>query len=599
MGVVAPRDFLLPLRALMAMMLSGSSVALAEPVLDQALAGAQLVTEKGCALLKVNFNFRIRYSSHFPLNGGDELQVSVRPIDPAQAAALLLLKREAARVPNGKSAAIKAIDFDVGQPTGPVLRIQFEHPVAYQVGPHPDFQSIVVAIAAKGPSLTCRPEFLVDADATAPREGRSAAPAAAPRSKNRPSGKLSEADLRVAAASMDEARAALKKKNFNGAIQLFTKVLKYPENEYSAEAQEFLGLVRQKNGQLAEARSEYEDYLRRYPTGEGNERVRQRLAGIITASGDPDEKLRITKEQRADKRKNGNGSNGETTWSFSGSVSQFYVRDDSFRQLKDPSLPPAPNEDVDAHRVHQNSLLSSVDLFATMANDQMKSKFRFSGTQDHNFDGASDIIGIAALYAETSLAELDLMGRVGRQTRNSGGVLGRFDGALASWQANPLMRLNVVTGSPVVSRRDPIFKDEKYFYGASVDVGPIWGGVELSLFAIEQREKSLLDRRAVGAELRYFDPNKTALATIDYDLHFQQLNAAIFSGSWTFFDKSTLYGTVDYRKAPYLSAWKRCRANPLRRSMTCSVFTPRKRSISSLSIERQRTSRRWSASPGR
>ena len=116
---------------------------------------------------------------------------------------------------------------------------------------------------------------------------------------------------------MDEARAALKKKNFNGAIQLFTKVLEYPENEYSAEAQEFLGLVRQKNGQLAEARSEYEDYLRRYPTGEGNERVRQRLAGIITASGDPDEKLRITKEQRADKRKNGNGSNGETTWSFS------------------------------------------------------------------------------------------------------------------------------------------------------------------------------------------------------------------------------------------------------------------------------------------
>ena len=192
----------------------------------------------------------------------------------------------------------------------------------------------------------------------------------------------------------------------------------------------------------------------------------------------------------------------------------------------------------------------------------MKSKFRFSGTQDHNFDGASDIIGISALYAETSLAELDLMGRVGRQTRNSGGVLGRFDGALASWQANPLMRLNVVTGSPVVSRRDPIFKDEKYFYGASVDVGPIWGGVELSLFAIEQREKSLLDRRAVGAELRYFDPNKTALATIDYDLHFQQLNAAIFSGSWTFFDKSTLYGSVDYRKAPYLSAGNALQGQP-------------------------------------
>ena len=389
---------------------------------------------------------------------------------------------------------------------------------------------------------------------------------------------------------MDEARAALKKKNFNGAIQLFTKVLKYPENEFSAEAQELLGLVHQKNGQLAEARSEYEDYLRRYPTGEGNERVRQRLAGIITASGDPDEKLRITKEQRAEKRKNGNGSDGGTTWSVSGSVSQFYVRDDSFRQVKDPSLPPVPNEDVDAHRVHQNALLSSFDLFGIATNDRMKSKFRFSGTHDHNFnnDGAPDIVGISAFYAETSLAELDLMGRIGRQTRNSGGVLGRFDGGLVSWQANPLTRLNVVTGSPVVSRRDPIFKDEKYFYGASVDIGPIWGGVELSLFAIEQRDRSLLDRRAVGAELRYFDPSKTALATIDYDLHFQQLNAAIFSGSWTFSDKSTLYGTVDYRKAPYLSAWNALQGQPFT-TLYDMLRSHTKEEIDQLAIDRTAT----------
>jgi len=565
---VARRNCLLALHTLTAIMLLGSSAALAEPVLDQALAGAKLFTAKGCALLKVNFNFRIRYSSHFPLNQGDELRVSVRPIDPAVAASLVLLKREAARVPDGKSVGIKAIDFDVGQPAGPVLRVQFEHPVAYQVGPYPDFQSIVVAIAVKGPSSTCRPENLVDPawlrDTPISPEGLLAAPAAAPRSKYRPTGKLSEADLRVAAASMDEARAALKKKNFGGAIQLFTKVLKYPENEYSAEAQEFLGLTYQKSGRLADARSEYEDYLRRYPTGEGNERVRQRLAGIITATGDPDEKLRIAKEQRAQAPKIGNGSNGETTWSLSGSISQFYVRDDSFRQLKDPSLAPVPNEDPDAHRVHQNALLSSIDLFGYAANDRMKSKFRFSGTQDHNFnDGTTpDILGVSALYAETSLLEWDVMGRLGRQTRNSGGVLGRFDGGLLSWQANPLMRLNLVTGSPVVSRRDPFFRDNKYFYGTSVDIGPMWGGFELSLFAIEQRDQSLLDRRGVGAELRYFDPNKTALATIDYDVHFQQLNAAIFSGSWTFPDKSTLYGAADYRKTPYLSAWNALQGQP-------------------------------------
>jgi hypothetical protein len=59
----------------------------------------------------------------------------------------------------------------------------------------------------------------------------------------------------------------------------------------------------------------------------------------------------------------------------------------------------------------------------------------------------------------------------------------------------------------------------------------------------------------VGAEFRYFDQTKSAFSTVDYDVHFQQLNAAIFSGSWTLPDQSTIYGGADYRKTPYLSTW--------------------------------------------
>src|ERR1019366_2135094 len=98
---------------------------------------------------------------------------------------------------------------------------------------------------------------------------------------------------------MDEARAALHKSNLGAVIQLLTKILKYPESQYSAEAQELLGVARQKSGQLAEARAEYEDYLRRYPTGEQSERVRQRLAGIETASGEPNAPLHVPNGQPA------------------------------------------------------------------------------------------------------------------------------------------------------------------------------------------------------------------------------------------------------------------------------------------------------------
>src|SRR5262249_38657309 len=152
-----------------------------------------------------------------------------------------------------------------------------------------------------------------------------------------------------------------------------------PENEYSREAQELLGVTYQKAGHSDRARSEYEDYLRRYPSRESSDGVRQRLDGILTASADPAERLRSSKAERAAAGEAGSaGRSGGTTWMVSGSASQFYIRDDSFRMLRDPSLPPNPNEDKDAHLTHQNSLLSSFDLRAVWSNDQFKSKFRFS-----------------------------------------------------------------------------------------------------------------------------------------------------------------------------------------------------------------------------
>jgi TolA-binding protein len=102
--------------------------------------------------------------------------------------------------------------------------------------------------------------------------------------KSASAGTISDSDLRAVAASMDEGRTALKHNNLGSAIQLFAKVVKYPENQYSAEAQELLGLAQQKAGRFGEARAAYEDYLRRYPSGEQSERVRQRLAGVLTTN---------------------------------------------------------------------------------------------------------------------------------------------------------------------------------------------------------------------------------------------------------------------------------------------------------------------------
>ena len=524
----------------------------AEPALDRVLASVQASNQKRCTALNIVFNLRVRYLSHFPASTGQELRIMVRPIDGAVAAAEILTRRESLRAPETKFAHIRAIDFEAGSAAGPALVIQFDEAVNYQVLQGDDFQSIVVKLFGRNAPSACPANFqnqngigdwTTSVIAGAPAAGTAQA-------TQRGKGTATPAQTSAAAALMDEGRGAMRKNDLSKAIAKFTQVLKLPETASSPEAQELLGLARQKNKQLVQARAEYEDYLTRYPAGDGADRVRQRLAGVVTATGD-----RGQPDLKAPKSIATAHDDGTHTWTVSGSVSQFYIRDDSFRTLRDPSLPPEIIQDLEAHQTHQNELLSSLDAIATWSGGGVKSKLRFSGTEEHKFDGSGgEIVGVAALYLETAVRDWGFESRVGRQTRNTGGVLGRFDGGVFSFQAAQEFRLNAVVGSPVMRRRDAPFEDDKLFYGASVDIGS-FNGFDATLFAIEQRDRSILDRRAIGAEVRYVDPDKSAFATIDYDIHYQELNAAVLTGSWTLADKSTLHGAFDYRKSPYLSTW--------------------------------------------
>ena len=545
----------------------------AEPVLDRALSSATLVTRKGCALVQISFNFRVRYASHFPIAHSDELRIIVRALDPAIAALQIQTQRESLRPPQSKLAQIKAIVLEIDPTAGPTLIIQFYQPVYYQVGQGGDFESVIVAISGPRPSAACKAELLATSGGASwtakvvPEKGRAkpvpVSRAIPPRSKERQTGTLTDKERREAAAAMDEARAALKKGKLEDAIRLLMKVLKLPENEHSAEAQELIGLARQRNNETGEALAEYNDYLSRYPSGEGADRVRQRVAALETADGRGPAKLRTVEAPEGNSAKLKSGAPNSSTWNMSGSLSQFYIRDDSFRTLRDPSLPPDFNFDEDSHRVHQNELLSSLDLIGVWSNDSAKWKFRFSGSEEHDVSGEDDeITSVAALFIETTIRDWDALARVGRQTRNTGGVLGRFDGALVSWQAGPWLGVNVVGGSPVARRDDEPFRDDKYFYGISVDFGPFWNGLDVSLFAIEQRDRSWIDRQAVGLEARYVNEAFAAFATVDYDIYYGELNAAIFSGTWTLIDKSIVHAGLDYRRSPYLSTWTALQGQP-------------------------------------
>jgi hypothetical protein len=379
--------------------------------------------------------------------------------------------------------------------------------------------------------------------------------------KNRSAGPASDADSRPAAALMDEGRAALRRSSPREAIQFFTKVLTYPENRYSAEARELLGIAHQKAGQFAEAQAVYEDYLRRYPSGEDSERVKQRLAGIATANDNTSALRRVPATAPVGGLPIGRFAPvHETTWTLVGNVSSFYIHDDAFSTARDTSVAPNPNANVDDHSVHQNEIFTTLDLLATWNNEQTAGKVRFSGGEEHRFSTNQagyqvDEIGVSALTLDAVVKDWNLRTVAGRQTFNGDGVFGRFDGALFSWQALPWLKVDLVGGSPANSRYNLPFTNERYFYGGALRFGPLFGGVETSIYFNEERGRWLVDREAVGSDFRYADPTKFAFGTLDYDVRFQRLNGAVLSGSWTLPNTTTVYGGADYRRVPFLSNW--------------------------------------------
>ncbi|MBI5261412.1 MAG: hypothetical protein HY852_06295 [Bradyrhizobium sp.] len=534
-----------------------------QPVIDQFVSSAAVTSSGNCSVLRVNFNWRIRYTGHFPPDRGTQLRISLQLIDRDAVVDTALFPREGVRVDNGGAAGIVSVSLALDQSIGLVLQIQFARPTAYQVMQSGSFEQVAVVISKNGSAAGCKIGDLgKGAGAGKDRKPQDLGPdsGTSVRAKPARTGSLLESDVKVVDASMDEARAAIKKNNFAEAIEILKKVLRYPENKSSAEAQELLGVARLKAGQRAAARTEFEDYLRRYPTGDGADRVRQRVAGILTAEGAAPEKLRGGVDLAGQVKKP--GANRETRWSMSGSVSGFYITDDSANTVKDLSTAPNPNADPDAHRSHQNALLANYDMFGTADNDRIKAKFKLAFTQEHQLDRGTDKYGVSTAMVDYTLKEYDLTARIGRQSRNTGGVIGRFDGAVLSWQQSPDLRLNVLAGSPNWSRFDAPFAAGKTLYGASVDFGKWFGVLETSLFAIGQFDRDIVDRQAIGAEFRYFDKNKSALGTIDYDVHFQQLNAAIFSGTYTLEDKSVINTALDYRKVPYLSTWNALQGQP-------------------------------------
>lgn len=346
-----------------------------------------------------------------------------------------------------------------------------------------------------------------------------------------------------AAALMKQGRDALTQGDNAAAIRALDQLLKLPPNRSTQEALELMGVARERNGETALAKEAYDRYLKLYPQGEDADRVRQRLANVDSTLT----KTAQTKQPAAETRTT-TKDGVETT--IYGSLAQSYYHGAS--QIETTTMTGTTQDKSTLSLTDQSTLITNVDLNARFRSQTWDNRVVFRDTHVANFlAGQKSSNRFSSGYLDIKNRPSNYSMRAGRQPASSGGVLNSFDGALFGYSFVPQWRLNAVAGIPV----EPGTHTNKRFAGLNLDMGTFaehWGG---NAYVMQQMvDGGTVDRRAVGAELRYFDPRQSVYTLLDYDTLFREVNTFLLQGTWQSEARTTYNFMLDHRRAPALQA---------------------------------------------
>ncbi len=482
----------------------------------QLLDSVEVTTDGTNALVRIKFQVLVQYIRHVPANEGSLIQVyfqiTARGEDPTRGVVeeqrrsnpTDLVPALTVTYPAQAAAQLRRIDVRFASPVRFRLRTEGTSTFVFII-PLSDEQ-----IAKLKPQGVKLPPSGVEATPTNDVE-------------------------RQAASLARDARAALEAGDFERAVVLLNRLLNLPPNAWSEEAQEQIGLARERLDEIPKAKAEYELYLKLYPDGPGADRIRQRLAALAAAPATA-------------------AAARPGAFSYWGSVSQYYYGGQSRSTTTTTTVTPATGattiDTASLSGIDQSQLSNTVDLTARYRDAAWDSRVVVRDSYLVNFLGGADNQNqLNALYFETRHQPTQLMGRFGRQSATSGGVLGLFDGAVGAWGFADNWRVGAVVGQPVETQ---LGGTNKTFYGASVEAENIankWGG---NVFAIRQNVAGYEDRTGVGGELRYFEANWNVYSLFDYDTTFKTTNIGMVQGNLQFPTGTSVNLLYDYRRTPTL-----------------------------------------------
>ena len=339
--------------------------------------------------------------------------------------------------------------------------------------------------------------------------------------------------------TLADARSAMSAHDYPKAIALLTKLQRQPEFPDRARAQELLGLARERSGQLAHAKAEYQEYLRRYPNGEAAERVAYRLKILQAAEA----KARTGRDV---------GVEGQG-WQLSGGFSQTGRYDG---QRVTNSAPPVTTPLPTAEQTAESSaLFTDVDFVARRRGESFDFIGRFSGGYDKSFlQGTTtpDPTRISLASIELLDRHLGLLGRLGRQVSNAYGILGTFDGLFLSWQFAPAWAINAAAGYPV-NLLNIAPQTQQNFQTLALVYTPRNAHWDGNIFVANQQFDGLRDRQAVGVEGRYLASHGSMVAVVDYDVFYHSLNTASLLGTLQLPARWNVSFDTERRNSPVLT----------------------------------------------
>jgi len=327
-----------------------------------------------------------------------------------------------------------------------------------------------------------------------------------------------------------DARTAMAQHQYPQAVELLTRLLRQPEYPGRAEAQELIGLVRERAGQLAHAKAEYQEYLRRYPNGAAAARIRARLLALSSAT----EPLQS------------GGSFGAPApthvWSMAGSAAVTY-------QYGQNQLSNVPSSSSTA----LNAALIFGDLLVRERGQRYDLTVRADGGYTANFNPniASSQDRTTAAYLQVDDRQWGWSARAGRQSLATQGNIGLFDGLYAGFQASSKLVLSAAAGFPVYSSYSN-FDTQARFATVAAELGPYRQAFIFDAYLFDQANSGLTERRAVGMQMRYSMSGRSAMLLTDYDIYFRQLNALTLIGNASLWHQWVLGFTVDHRRSPLL-----------------------------------------------